>query len=305
LGVTQVLLSRWENNECWPDTEKLATLCQTLGATAGEQRGLLQRTWLGHTTLPSDKEALDAAVYQLSITPHHFEHDLYYLAFGSRYGQLARQGRLSKSEALGIWGHFGNYLAWHGRLTDAYHVAKPVFEDMKGDSRPLTSGQFSALASVTDAMASQGKVREAIEILLAFEPRIHPVNRSGWYDELSQKARTGGFVEQACYYQEKSIETAASENWQTYARLQYAERLCVYGRPKEALQQVHQCRIETNNPHAVIQHELVCAAALGLLGGVAEATATFASAQRRLQETPFPGLNAFANKLQEILPLAA
>ncbi len=300
VGVTQAMLSRWENNDCWPDDEKLSRLCTALGTTSGEREGLTTHGWCNHEELPRDKDALDAASFQLGVAAHYFEHDLYYLALGSRYGNLYKNNQIDRTEALGIWGHFGSYLAWHERMDDAYRMAAPVVENLKNSPRTLSKGQVFAVSAMALSSATLASPQKALEMLLAFEDRISATSRSNWYDDLSIIARKAGQIDRACHYHEKSIEVSQSEAIQVYARLRYAEKLCLDGHPAEALAQAHRCRINTWNPHAVIHHKLVYGGALALLGDRAEADSTLSQARQRLQETPFPGLNDFSRQLQTL-----
>jgi transcriptional regulator with XRE-family HTH domain len=148
IGVSQGLLSRWEGNDCWPDSETLARYCAALGATQGEQYGLIAHAWKCHDELPRDKDALDRARRELSILPHHFEHDLLYLALGSRYQSLYKASQIGVTDMLEIWGYFGSYLAWHHREDEAYRLTLPVFEEMKASHHPLSGGQHFALGAM-------------------------------------------------------------------------------------------------------------------------------------------------------------
>ena len=158
-----------------------------------------------------------------------------------------------------------------------------------------------ALSATGQSMARLSSPQIALEMLLAFNDRIGPRYRADWYDDLSDIAQKAGQIDRACHYQEKSIEAATNEAIQTYFRLRYAEQLCLYRRPHEALVQARQCRINTWNSHAVIHHELVCGGAAGLLGETDEAASTLARAHQHLQETPYPGLNQFSNQLQQAI----
>jgi transcriptional regulator with XRE-family HTH domain len=297
VGVTQALLSRWEHNDCWPDDEKLARLCAALNATPGEKVGLTTRQWQGHKALPPDYDALHATLRKLAIMSHEFEHDLFYLALGSRFEALARSSHIDRLRGLAPWAYFGSYLAWHGRMADAQHMVAPVIEEMRRRPQRMDQGQVFAVSALTLSLATLVSPKKALEMLLAFGERMGPPFLSGWYEDLAEIALKAGQVERAFHYYEKSIESASNEHNQAYCRLRFGETLCLTGRPREALQQVERCRIDRFNTHSLTQIDLVQGGALALLGEVAEAQPILTRGRRQLQETPYPGLTLFNHRL--------
>jgi transcriptional regulator with XRE-family HTH domain len=304
VGVTQALLSRWENNDCWPDSERLHALCFALRATQSELQGLTTRAWQQHDELPLDKDPLDLARRNLSILPHNVEHDLFYLAMGSRYQSLYKTNQIGKTDMLSIWGYFGSYLAWHHRLDEAYQMAVPVFEDMKGSHRVLLDGQLFALFAMSSALTRIATPQKGLEMMAAFEARIAPNDLPCWYDDLAEFAWKAGQQERAHFYHQKSIQTCPNYHIERYVRLRYAEQLCLHKNPREALNQALLCTVDPWNSHTVIHYKLVYGGALGLLGESGEASATLSQARQLLQMTPYPGLTDFYNKLKKVLPIS-
>lgn len=301
IGVTQALLSRWENNDCWPENTRLLALCQVLQATPGETHGLATRGWQNHQELPRDREALIAVLRQLANASHHFEHDLFYLALGSRFWELYKNNRIERAEALRPWGYFGSYLAWHGRMREAIQVSAPTFEEMKRSARSLDNGQFFALSATTLALSSLGDAQSAAETFLEFDDRIGPNLRSSLYEDLADIAWKANQLERCDHYWRRSIETAYSEFNQAYCRLRFAEKLCLSSRPREALAQVEQAKIDRNNHHSLIQIDLVAGGALALLREHNVAEPLLSRGRRQLQETPYPGLSDFDRQLQPLI----
>ena len=301
VGVTQALLSRWENNDCWPDSERLHSLCLTLGATESELQGLMTRAWQQHDELPMDKDALDLARRELAISSHNFEHDLFYLAIGSRYQSLYKANQISRTDMLATWGYFGGYLTWHHRLGKAYQIAAPVFEDITSSHQVLSDGQLFALFAISSALAKIATPQKALETMEAFEARIAPNDLPIWYDDLAEFAWKAGQHARAHLYHQRSIQTCPNHSIECYVRLRYAEHLCLRGNPEEALRQANLCKVDPWNTHAVPHYHLICGGALALLGDQADAGRHLYLAQQQLQIKTYPGLVEFSNKLQAAL----
>ncbi|WP_394795694.1 helix-turn-helix transcriptional regulator [Armatimonas sp.] len=301
VGVTQALLSRWEHNDCWPDDTRLQQLCQVLRATSYEKQDLATRAWQNHDELPRDKERLDLALRQLEKQPHRFPKDLQYLALASRYHSLFKENQIGDNESLTVWGYFGNYLAWHSRLEEVLQVTMPLFNRFKSQFRPLKTHEMMALSGLTDSVGFLLSQRQALEILLGFEGRIRRGNLTMWYDELSQKAGNDGQWDRACFYLEQGIQSATNEASEWYARLQYAERLCRYGRPRDAMAQVEKCATPTTERRLSIHKDLVRGVALEQLGVRSEAISVYQRTREMLLQTPYPGLNNLSNDLQKTL----
>lgn len=301
VGVTQALLSRWEHNDCWPDNARLHSLCHVLAATSYEVQDLTTRAWQGHTELPRDKDALDQALIQLEQQPHHAPKDLQYLALASRYHDLYKANQISEDESLTIRGHFGNYLAWHSRLEEGLQVTLPLFNRFKKRSTPLRTHEMMALSGLTDSVGFLLSQKHALEILLGFEGRIRKAHLTMWYDELSQKAGNDDQWDRACFYLERAIACATNDESEWYARLQYAERLCRYGRPRDAMAQVELCNPVSTKRRLSIHKDLVRGVAIEQLGARSEAVALFHQTQSQLLKTPYPGLNNLSNTLQQTL----
>jgi transcriptional regulator with XRE-family HTH domain len=301
VGVTQALLSRWEHNDCWPDDTRLHRLCSVLQATPYEVHDLTTRAWQHHDELPRDRDGLDLALRTLEQQPHRSPKDLQYLALASRYHALYKDSQISEDESLTILGHFGNYLAWHSRLEEVLQVTMPLFNRFKKQSAPLKTHEMMALSGLTDSVGFLQSQQQALEILLGFEGRIRKANLTMWYDELSQKAGNDGQWERACFYLEQAIQSATTEETEWYARLQYAERLCRYDRPREAMAQVEKCAPPSTKLRLSIHKDLVRGVALEKLGARSEAIAIVESTRRQLLKTPYPGLNNLNNDLQRTL----
>ncbi len=304
VGVTQALLSRWENNDCWPEPDRLQALCLALGATELEEKGLATRAWQNHEELPLDKDALEAVISQLEVAP--FDVDLHYLAVASRYWTIYKQNRISESDALAVWGHFANHLGWHQKYNEALRVSQRVCDGLKRESLQLSRGQFLALSAMTDSL-SRTKLKVAREILLAFESRINHQDRSDWCQDVSEKFATGGQVDRACFYLEKSIQSAPSLTRELHARRQSAQQLCEFGQPTMALEKLDICPSMPQNTgknfvvYDQAHRALIRGIALHQLGDKLEASASLQSVLPLLATHPFPGLTRLAHQLTHAL----
>jgi transcriptional regulator with XRE-family HTH domain len=249
VGVTQSLLSRWEHNECWPETEILYLLCQTLRATQGEYQGLRERAWKNHEELPLDKEELDIRLHRLRGDDRMTERDLIYLAFAGRYRTLHRQRKISDLEAMEAWGSYAYHLTGLGRIKEAIHMAQPVFQAIHRSTGVLTQGQYEGLVATTDNL-TKGKMPEkkyfpTREILLRFEDRIAPSLLGRWQDDLGMISwhcgRTSNLPEviaqsDAYYEQAAQSETTPAGQWRRYQR--FAGVICFQKRYEDTLRQL-------------------------------------------------------------------
>ncbi|WP_309720972.1 helix-turn-helix transcriptional regulator [Armatimonas sp.] len=304
VGVTQALLSRWENNDCWPEQDRLRALCLALGATELEEKGLATRAWQNHEELPLDKDALEVVIDELEVAP--FDVDLHYLAVASRHWTLYKQNRISESHAVAVWGHFANHLVCHHKFHEGLHVSKRVFDSIRSESHPLSRGQFLALSAMTDAL-SHTQPQAALEMLLTFESRINARNKSDWCEEIFKKFVVCGQVDRACFYLEQSIQTAPTLARELHGRRQYAEQLCEFGHPIKALEKLNICPSMPQNTgknfvvYDQAHRALIRGTALHQLGDKLEASVSLQSVLPLLATHPFPGLTRLAHQLTHAL----
>jgi transcriptional regulator with XRE-family HTH domain len=258
IGVTQALLSRWEHNDCWPETEKLHLLCKSLGATQGECQGLREYGWKNHEELPLDKEELDARLYRLKADDTMTERDLIYLAFASRYTTLHRQRKINDLEAMEAWGLYADYLTYQGRDEEAVRMARPLFEAMNRSSDTLTLGQFDALFAITDTRTTsvldkvpqpREKQCEVLfsnrEMMLRFKDRIPASLIGRWQSAMGtaswhcgRKAMLPELIAESDAYYEHGAQRESGTANERARRQRFARILCFQDRFEEALRQL-------------------------------------------------------------------
>ena len=249
VGVTQGILSRWENNDCWPETENLQLLCRILGATQGEICGLTEHAWKSHEELPLDKDFLDANLHRLRDDDRMTDRDLLYLAFAGRYMTLHRQRKISDLEAMEVWGSYAYHLSGLGRIQEAMHMAKPVFQAIHRSTNVLTQGQYEGLLATTDNITKgEPSIRRCLltrTILLRFKGRIAPSLLGRWQDDLGMISwhcgRVGesqeAIAESDAYYEQAAeAETNPASQWRR--RQRFAGVICCQRRYEDALRQL-------------------------------------------------------------------
>lgn len=296
LGVTQSLLSHWENNSAWPDEEKLLLLCRRLGATRGEWEGLRAHGWRNHEELPRDKDELDARLYATTQTDTQTDRDLIYLAFAARYETLRRKNKLSDLDAMEAWGVYAYHLFALGREQEAVALATPLYQAIQRSSRTLTRGQLEALMTITDNMGwvDHQAVFRGREILLGFEGRIPVSHRSFWHGALGMIhwhcGRRGNLPELTAAsdrYFEYRIQETLTELDGRRRRVRYAGILCHQHRFEEALNQLSLAPA-LNDPwmRRQVEFEQNWAWALAELGNWREADRHFVRANDLLAAHP-------------------
>lgn len=276
LGITQSRFSQWENNDSWPDEEKLLLLCQYLGATRGEWEGLSAHGWRNHKELPWDKDELDERLYAVNQSDTQTDRDLIYLAFAARYETLRRKNKISALDSMEAWGVYAYHLFALDRQQEAVALATPLYQAVQRSSRTLTRGQLEALMTITDNMGSTDHqaVFRGREILLGFEDRIPVSRRSFWHRALGMIhwhcGRRGNLPElivASDRYYELGIQETLTGLDDRRCRVRYAGILCHQRRFEDALNQLSLAP-PTNDPwiHRRIEAEHNWAWALAELG---------------------------------------
>lgn len=280
VGVTREMLSRWERGGGWPDGQKLHALCFALGATVEETLHLTTRAWQAQEPLPNDKEALDSLLQNLQ-QGNSMERNLSYLALASRYDALHRTGKLSESEAMAIWGHYGTYHdsrhyypQYHQRSAQ---LAAPALRSIRSSTAPLNPGQVAALSMTVTALVDQKKSSEALQLLNELEVRLPSSLYAVYPYQIARVLEEEGRIDEAVQQWQKSLRYASNSANFSIRQQHFVAMLCRHGRYTEAAHQLAPSLPSERNLWLRWENQLHYAWVLGGLGGLPEA-------QRHLQQ---------------------
>lgn len=288
VDVAPSLLSQWENNDCWPDPERLDRLCDTLAATAGERRDLAAHAWRHQEPLPRDRDALTALLGRLDFEDTVFDRDLAYLAIAARLDEMRRAGRIGDDDALLVWGFYANHLAWHERVDEAERIAMPVLARLGRASRHLDRGQLQAVDARCAALLRRGQTTAAMETIGAVEDRIAPRDRTWWLDVAAQVAEASGAPERMDRCYAESVRLASDPLDRHLRGQRHARALCRQGRFRDALAQIGDDAPADPRVSVATERVLVRAWVLAGLGEREEALPLVARAASVLARHPFP-----------------
>lgn len=101
-GVTQSLLSRWENGYALPDDGERHNLCFHLGASAQEAAAMITQPFI-EGPLPDDRDALVGQFRFLRGNHPYHDKELEYLVVESRMARLAKRKQADLSDLTPIW----------------------------------------------------------------------------------------------------------------------------------------------------------------------------------------------------------
>nr|WP_309695937.1 helix-turn-helix transcriptional regulator [Armatimonas sp.] len=295
VAVTQSLLSRWENNGCWPGEEKLLRLCNTLGATPNEAIGLRDYAWRNQDELPNDKEDLDRIVQGLNNQDTLLDRDLLYLALGSRYATLYRQNQIGEADATGIWGAYAYHLYGTARTHQARRIAAPALQTIERTWTPLSWAQTRALLTITDSLSQHQKYDQGIETLLRFESRFPASLRHQWANTIGMlfwhRSKLNG--SQTCLkrsdgYFEESAKVAPCPQTERVQRQRYARVLSEQGRFEESLTHFQRTPTSELEPRVYVraEKEFFVAKVLAGLGEIPAARTQLLVASNLLADYP-------------------
>ena len=303
-GVSAGLVSRWENGDCVPNPEMREALFRHLQLTPAETPFLNRvAETAAPSSLPNDRDALEAAIHTLIAQEPAPHLDLIFLTLAGRYHSLWRSGKVEYADAAGIWGYFADFLTWrHGRYDDAIRMAETALSAVESaPNRRLDNGQWAAAIALILARRLSGEPHKSLCEIDWIADRVSRQRRVVLETARAEALCRAGAMEQGFAVYRTAVAHAPTAVSETVWRQVLAEALCRDGRFDEALKVIVPPAPAETRASVLDGHAMTLAWALAGAGERGEAEKIYDESRPRIGDDLSPLMRMIVEPLESIL----
>lgn len=241
VGVTRALLSRWERGERWPDSDKLQTLCYTLGASVDEMLYLTARGFVEAPSLPLQRTDVINMHYQLAYGSTTPQTPLFAWCLAARLGEInSKNLPQAQADQAAVWGTLSYDMGLlRGDLPIAAQYAQQTAGLMRASKRWLGTSQLQGILTLAAVERLRTGPLNAAHYLESWLDQILLGFVRAWL--LSQQAGyllEAGETDTALTLSRRAVQEAQGTGEERFRRRDFARHLIAAGQYSRALHEL-------------------------------------------------------------------